>query len=29
VARWEGALDQELLQQQIGRRALHTVETPT
>jgi aerobic C4-dicarboxylate transport protein len=29
VARWEGALDQELLQRQIGRRAGHTVETST
>jgi aerobic C4-dicarboxylate transport protein len=27
VARWEGALDQELLQRQIGRRAAHTMET--
>jgi aerobic C4-dicarboxylate transport protein len=29
VARWEGALDHELLQQQIGRRAGHTMETGT
>ena len=27
VARWEGALDHEVLQRQIGRRALRTVET--
>jgi len=27
VARWEGALDHELLQQQIGRRAAHAMET--
>ena len=27
VARWEGALDHQLLQQQIGRRARHTMET--
>jgi len=29
VARWEGALDEELLQRQIGRRAVHTMETRT
>ena len=29
VARWEGALDHELLQRQIGRRAAHTLETKT
>jgi aerobic C4-dicarboxylate transport protein len=27
VARWEGALDQELLQRQIGRRTVHTMES--
>jgi aerobic C4-dicarboxylate transport protein len=29
VARWEGALDQELLQRQIGRRTAHTMENRT
>ena len=29
VARWEGALDHELLQQQVGRRARPTMETGT
>jgi aerobic C4-dicarboxylate transport protein len=29
VARWEGALDHELLQQQIGRHARHSMETRT